>query len=76
MLWWASGRWWIGKRSELGQPRGWIKAASNGPAPPFKGWYVLCAKIKPAIWKSAETLSCVPSMDTIERQHQDVQVDA
>ena len=63
MIWWAAGRWWVGKRSELGMPRGWIKCSSNETEPPPKGWHVLCAKVKPATWKEATQLSCQPISD-------------
>ena len=42
MLWWAKERWWVGKREELGLPRGWIKAESGALAPDAPGtrWLV------------------------------------
>jgi hypothetical protein len=33
MLWWGGGRWWLGKRAELGMNRGWIKAVSEAHCP-------------------------------------------
>jgi hypothetical protein len=33
MLWWGGGRWWLGKRAELGMNRGWIKAISEAHCP-------------------------------------------
>jgi hypothetical protein len=67
MMWWASGRWWVGKRSELGMPRGWIKASSNESEPPQRGWHVLSAKIKPVTWKEAVQLSCQSISDPASR---------
>jgi len=67
MMWWASGRWWVGKRSELGMPRGWIKASSNETEPPQRGWHVLSAKIKPVTWKEAVQLSCQSISDPASR---------
>ena len=58
MIWWSGGRWWVGKRAELGLPRGWVKVMSDEVLPPRKGWAVLSAKAKPAKWKDATDVSC------------------
>ena len=58
MLWWSGGKWWVGKRAELGLSRGWVKVLSDDTLPPRKGWAVLSAKVKPAKWKEAIDLSC------------------
>ena len=61
MLWWGGGRWWIGKRDELGQNRGWIKAEGGGAVPPLKGWVVYSSRSKPGMWKAATEVSCAPA---------------
>ena len=40
MLWWANGRWWIGKREQLGHNKGWLKVTSTAELPPSDGWLV------------------------------------
>ena len=37
LLWWAEGKWWVGKREELGHGRGWIKAKSEAARPDTPG---------------------------------------
>ena len=58
MCWFTSGRWWVGKRLELGQARGFLKAPGSGDGPPRKGWLVISTKTKPPSWKEATDLSC------------------
>ena len=62
LCWHASGRWWVGKRSELGQPRGFLKAPGSDRLPPQKGWLVISTKTKPPGWKEAADLSCEPAV--------------
>ena len=45
MVWWGGGRWWLGKRDEVGQNRGWIKVVGEEMTPPEKGWVVYSAKL-------------------------------
>ena len=54
MIWWGGGRWWLGKREEVGTNRGWLKVASNAltPAEASEGWVVYHAKEK--LWMPAE----------------------
>ena len=56
MIWWGGGRWWLGKREEVGTNRGWLKVASNAltPAEASEGWVVYHAKEK--LWVPAEGL--------------------
>ena len=56
-LWWAKGRWWLGKRDEQGRNRGWLKVRSEEYTPPAGGWIVYVTKEKE--WKEAEALTCV-----------------
>ena len=61
LCWWSGDKWWVGKRAELGRPRGFLKVAdAHGfMGPPQDGWLVMNAKVKPAAWQSAASLSCV-----------------
>ena len=55
MLWWSGGRWWLGKREELGLNRGWIKVESDAQRPPPADWMVYSSKAK--AWKPAAGVS-------------------
>ena len=66
-LWWSSGRWWVGKLSEVGTARGWLKTAAPevgaaaeqqlvGHVPPRYGWLVYGATNRQ--WLPAEALAC------------------
>jgi len=60
LLWWAGGRWWVGKREELGQGRGWIKAKSEAARPDTPGaghaWLIYSKEARR--WVAAE-LACI-----------------
>ena len=60
LLWWAGGRWWVGKREELGQGRGWIKTKSEAARPDAPGagheWLVYSKEARR--WVAAE-LACI-----------------
>ena len=59
LLWWAEGKWWVGKREELGQGRGWIKAKSEAARPDAPGagleWLVFSKEAR--TWMAAD-LAC------------------
>ena len=40
LVWWTGGKWFLGKRDELGRSRGWLKATSDSATPPETGWTV------------------------------------
>ena len=56
---WAKGRWWLGKRDEMGKNRGWLKVKTEDYTPPKSGWIVYVTKEKE--WKEATELSCTPA---------------
>jgi len=60
MMWWASGRWWLGKRDELGMSRGWCKveASSMEPYESTNTWVVYSSSDKK--WLDAPGLRCEP----------------
>lgn len=69
MCWFASGRWWVGKRLELGQARGFLKAPGNEKdGPPRKGWLVISTTTKPPSWKEVADLSCQFVNGTSQKQ--------
>ena len=65
-LWWSSGRWWLGKLSELGTSRGWLKTVAvpeGQPAPraeehvpPSTGWVVYNPMERE--WHAVPQLTC------------------
>ena len=62
LLWWAEGKWWVGKREELGQGRGWIKAKSQAARPDAPGagleWLIFSKEAR--TWVVAD-LACTPA---------------
>ena len=62
LLWWAEGKWWVGKREELGQGRGWMKAKSEAARPDAAGaaleWLVFSKEAR--TWVVAD-LACTPA---------------
>ena len=44
LIWWSGGRWYLGKRRELGRNRGWLKVQGDGATPPETGWLVYSNK--------------------------------
>lgn len=60
LLWWAEGKWWVGKREELGHGRGWIKAQSEAARPDTPGaghaWLIYSKEARR--WVAAE-LACI-----------------
>ena len=60
MLWWAGGRWWLGKREELGTNRGWVKCHSEAMSPlelaDGQMWLVYSSAQKK--WLSGDKLWC------------------
>lgn len=40
VLWWSGGKWWLGKRDQLGHNKGWLKVSASGDVPPESGWLV------------------------------------
>ena len=57
MVWWAGGRWWLGKRDELGTNRGWIKAHSECQSPiEATSWMAFSAEKKK--WLAADAMWC------------------
>ena len=62
LLWWAEGKWWVGKREELGHGRGWIKAKSEAARPDAPGagleWLVFSKEAR--TWVVAD-LACTPA---------------
>ena len=59
MLWWSGGRWWLGKRDELGTNRGWIKAQTDCESPldaPPDSWHVFSSTERK--WLPAGGISC------------------
>ena len=61
MLWWCGGKWWVGKREELGPKRGWIKAAAEDAARPdhvVKGTWLAYSSADRQ-WKAATSLSAI-----------------
>ena len=58
MLWWSGGRWWLGKRDELGTHRGWIKVHSEAATPleVSGGWLVYSSSVKK--WLQGDQLWC------------------
>jgi hypothetical protein len=57
MLWWNSGRWWLGKRAEKGTNRGWLKAVTDASSPCASGisWTFYSADEKK--WVSGDGLA-------------------
>ena len=56
-MWWAKGRWWLGKRDEQGRNRGWLKVKDDSFQPPKCGWIVYATKEK--AWRDATDLTCI-----------------
>ena len=56
LMWWAKGRWWLGKRDEQGRNRGWLKVKCEDYTPPEGGWIVYVTKEK--AWREATELAC------------------
>ena len=63
MLWFAPASdgptWYVGKREEFGQPRGWLQVKSDAPTPAeITGtWGVWVAAEK--LWKEGREVQCV-----------------
>ena len=59
VMWWSGGKWWIGKKEQLGHNKGWLKAASSSNNPPDAGWQVF-AKGKDG-WTEMEGMVVKPA---------------
>ena len=59
VLWWSSGRWYLGKHNELGRNRGWLKAIGDGAIPPETGWLVYSKPEK--VWVEMEGMVAKPA---------------
>ena len=59
VLWWSGGKWWIGKREQLGHNKGWLKVAANGDVPPESGWVVFEKASKK--WEPMEGMVALPA---------------
>lgn len=58
LMWWSSGRWWIGKRDERGTNKGWLRVISDAMSPLEirSGWMVYLPDARK--WAESTTLHC------------------
>ena len=71
LLWWSAGRWYLGKREELGRNRGWLKVQGEGWTPPETGWTVYSKA--DAAWLEMASMIARPARERdlrVERLHQ------
>ena len=61
LLWWSAGRWYLGKREELGRNRGWLKVQGEGATPPETGWTVYSKA--DAAWLEMEGMIARPARE-------------
>ena len=58
MLWWNSGRWWLGKRAEVGTNRGWVKCTSDAQMPTEDNLLWSYYAMEEKKWTGAESMRC------------------
>ena len=58
VLWWSGGKWWLGKRDQIGKNKGWLKVSASGDVPPETGW--LAFDPVERSWAPLEGMVCRP----------------